>query len=422
MTRHRTQLVLVAGILLAALASGPAAADPGELDPTYRNGGVSVVPFDGVSSLAQAMARMPDGGVVLAGQAGMGATELALARLRLDGRPHKGFGSSGRVVADAGSPDEFFDAVAVQGSRILAVENDDSGTPDADLVVMAFRLDGAPDTSFGVGGTASVDFGGDDFGQAIAVDGKGRVLVAAIVYPPQGGPSAIGVVRLTPNGAVDPTFGNNGRRRVAFPDGFSFPTDIVVRPGGVAVAGVASISIGRKVAVAALTPNGALDTSFSGDGRFTYGEDDERTEAFAIVRRQGELLVAGTQGEYGDTDGLVLRLTVDGELDPLFGDGGVTRVPFTPGEDVFEGIAVLPDGRLVAAGTTDDASGPPVIVRLTPGGDLDPTFGQGGVSTLPEFAFIEDVVVDGTGRPVVAGAAEDSNVAPFNMAAARFLV
>ncbi|HYU56780.1 MAG TPA: hypothetical protein VEO00_01855, partial [Actinomycetota bacterium] len=200
-----------------------------------------------------------------------------------------------------------------------------------------------------------------------------------------------------------------------------YPYDIVVRPGGgVAVAGT-TYNSDRRVAVAALTANGSLDPSFGDGGRFTYGVGGEDAEGFALAQKQGKLLVAGRQGGSGDTDGLVLRLTVGGSLDPLFGDGGVTRVPLSPGEDVFNGIAVLPGGRFVAAGNTDEVNlGPTAIVRLTAGGDLDPTFGQGGVSTLTELASIEDVVVDGTGRPVVAG--RDSLTVPFNMAAARFLV
>ncbi len=426
MSRIRIAASVLVAVLLLALAASPAAADPGDLDPTYRNDGTSVVPFDGGNSSAQAAARLPDGGVVLAG-AFVGTPDLALARLRLDGRPHKGFGSNGRVVADSGASDEFFAGVAVQGDRILAVAQDVSGDPDADVAVMAFGLDGSPDTSFGVGAIAMVDFGGRDFGEAIAVDGDGRVLIAAGVYPPPpvGAPFAMGVARLTPNGAVDTRFANNGRRRILFPEGDSlgnaYPYDIVVRPGGgVAVAGT-TYNSDRRVAVAALTANGSLDPSFGDGGRFTYGVGGEDAEGFALAQKQGKLLVAGRQGGSGDTDGLVLRLTVGGSLDPLFGDGGVTRVPLSPGEDVFNGIAVLPGGRFVAAGNTDEVNlGPTAIVRLTAGVDLDPTFGQGGVSTLTELASIEDVVVDGTGRPLVAG--RDSLTVPFNMAAARFLV
>ena len=61
------------------------------------------------------------------------------------------------------------------------------------------------DTTFGTGGKAAVDFGGDDFGTALARQANGRILIA-------GRSTTAGaiVARLMANGVLDPDFGAGG--------------------------------------------------------------------------------------------------------------------------------------------------------------------------------------------------------------------
>jgi uncharacterized delta-60 repeat protein len=104
-----------------------------------------------------------------------------------------------------------------------------------------------------------------------------------------------------------------------------------------------------------------------------------------------------------------------GERDPSFGkDGKVTagfpsesagssgvqyELPFefTPGH---QKMAVAPGGKIVVAGASK-------IVRFLDDGKLDPTFGQGGVVTVPRPAggvfVLSGVAVDSLGRVVLVG-------------------
>ena len=81
-----------------------------------------------------------------------------------------------------------------------------SGPEGGNIQVARLNANGALDTTFGTGGIATVDFGGDDFGLALARQANGRILVA-------GRSSAAGAVvaRLRATGALDPDFDGDGR-------------------------------------------------------------------------------------------------------------------------------------------------------------------------------------------------------------------
>src|SRR2546430_15336084 len=44
--------------------------------------------------------------------------------------------------------------------------------------------------------------------------------------------------------------------------------------------------------------------------------------------------------------------TADGDLDPSFGSGGVVMTDFNTSTDIANAVALQPDGKLVAAGNT----------------------------------------------------------------------
>ena len=89
-----------------------------------------------------------------------------------------------------------------------------------------------------------------------------------------------------------------------------------------------------------------------------------------------------------------------GDLDPTFGTGGVARIPLGAQEvDSVGGLALQPDGKLVIATTADSVA---MVVRLTQSGVLDPTFANGGkVSSTDPSAVgvvVDDSVIRVAGR------------------------
>ena len=71
---------------------------------------------------------------------------------------------------------------------------------------------------------------------------------------------------------------------------------------------------------------------------------------------------------------LSLASAAGGDLDPTFGDGGRVVTRLGAGSAAMS-LALQPNGKIVVAGVAGSA---PVLVRYEGDGALDPTFGVGG--------------------------------------------
>ena len=102
----------------------------------------------------------------------------------------------------------------------------------------------------------------------------------------------------------------------------------------------------------------------------------------------------------------------DGDLDPTFGNGGMVLTDINRSTDIGNAVAIQPDGKLIVVGTSyknNDFSGEDfVVTRYNTNGTLDATFGRGGKvrTDFPGLAAIpSSVVLQPDGKIVVAGGA-----------------
>jgi uncharacterized delta-60 repeat protein len=103
---------------------------------------------------------------------------------------------------------------------------------------------------------------------------------------------------------------------------------------------------------------------------------------------------------------------VDGDLDPTFGTGGMVMTDLNHSTDLANAVAVQADGKLVVVGQTyknnDYSNEDFAVARYNTDGTLDTTFGAGGrVRTdFPGLAAVPSaVVIQPDGKIVVAGGA-----------------
>ena len=101
-----------------------------------------------------------------------------------------------------------------------------------------------------------------------------------------------------------------------------------------------------------------------------------------------------------------------GDLDATFGSGGMVTTDINRSTDIAEALAIQADGKLVVVGTTyknNDFSGEDfVVTRYNTDGTLDITFGRGGKvrTDFPGLAAVpSSVVIQSDGKIVVAGGA-----------------
>lgn len=126
----------------------------------------------------------------------------------------------------------------------------------------------------------------------------------------------------------------------------------------------------------------------------------------------GKILVAGTCSNSGsppfDFQMCVGRLSSTGLLDTSYGNAGVFRLNEAGvSQSTGARLALLPDGAALVAGTCSDtpATQRPCLVRLTPNGSKDTSFGTNGFS-LATSGFVGEVkalLVRKSGKLVVLG-------------------
>lgn len=140
--------------------------------------------------------------------------------------------------------------------------------------------------------------------------------------------------------------------------------------------------------------DGALDLTFGGDGIVSsnFGTGWKVARAVAVFP-DGSILAGGSAGTAGNTtDFYVVRYRANGTIDGDWGEFGGQLIPIDPVNQIQDDLAaiVLDDsGAAVLLGTTGASGGAtiPALVRLTPEGDLDPSFGSGGIAVADDFPW-----------------------------------
>ena len=337
----------------------------GTPDTSFGDGGTVTTAVNNMDpdlqwSEAHAVALQSDGKIVVAGSSWRGYENccwFTVARYNTDGTLDSSFGGDGRVFTDFGSPDEAQDVAVQPDGKIVA-----AGTTGGSVAVARYNADGSPDTSFGGGdGQVSNDpapglpeEGGD--GRTLALQPDGKIVVGGEVGTTR---FDFVLLRYTANGTLDTSFSGDGIERTDF-GAYKSVEELAVQSDGRIVA--AGASDGR-VALARYTTSGALDPSFDGDGKVlnsNSGAADMRLQP-----ADGRIVVAGGNGDFK-----VQRYNPDGSLDSGFGTGGVATADFG-GSDAAGGLALQPDGKIVAAGRGGPDSGF-ALARFQGGGSTPP--------------------------------------------------
>ena len=103
-------------------------------------------------------------------------------------------------------------------------------------------------------------------------------------------------------------------------------------------------------------PYGQLDTTFGTNGSVRFPVMNHADEGYrASLQPDGKILVSGIASNGSNQDIAVARLSYDGVLDTSFDSDGVLSIPFDGGTNDY-GYAVLsmPDGRILVAGRSGD--------------------------------------------------------------------
>ncbi len=373
----------------------------GDLDPSFGTGGVVVAP---VVASAYAVALQADGKIVAAGIA---ARDFHLTRYKPDGTLDTSFGLNGYVTTDFGDGglDSARVVVVQPDGKLVAAGIARGGPGGSDFGLARYNADGSLDTSFGVGGKVVTDLNGYyESAMALVLQPDGKLVAL-------GGPGGFLLARYNSDGTLDSSFGAGGRANVSGGLGMG----LALQPDGRIVA-AGQGSTGNFVLVR-LNVNGALDATFGTGG--TVSTDFGGTEgAFAVVVQPDGKIVAGGGADvlaYSSgltSDFLLARYNSDGSLDNSFGTGGrvTTDFNFFSIDRVYT-LAVQADGRILAGGSAANSRGSQLggfaLARYNGNGTLDGSFGSfGKVKTNVSASGILGITLQPDGKVVAVGGAD----------------
>ncbi len=323
----------------------------GSLDPSFGDGGVAVVnptfPIDFVIS----MALLPDGKILLLGRRILGYTPFVVTRLLSDGKPDLSFGTNGSVKFqfDSATADARHIAIASDGTALFPfrLRYAPPDTFKLPFKFVRFTSPGNFDPSIGVNGVGALpNFNADSLLPSfsyVRVTNDDKVIFhfqekedwveRSVLY------------KMDFNGQLDTTFGNSGKVIFKFSVA-DLITDIAIQPDNkIIVAGSTRLADGTEVfLLARFNPDGALDSTFGVNGKVLdkISLYDNRFGGVA-VQDDGKIIAVGSALVGPNIDLVsrwrVIRYRANGTRDAMFGSNGVVATDF--GDTKSQAISVL---------------------------------------------------------------------------------
>ena len=450
-------VAVLAAVLLLPLRVG--ALGTGDLDTSFGGTGQVTTDFGGNrANRAAAVALQPDRKIVVAGSAvnSGNTSDFAVARYTPNGTLDRSFSENGTVTTTFGYQ-EYATSVALQpDGKIVVAGYAQTVSGRQAFALVRYLPNGALDLSFDGDGKVRTNFSqsSSDVASAVAIQPDGKIVVVGESADfSVRRHSAFAVVRYNADGTLDTRFGRGGKVLTDFegtpgnPSGggagpfrHNAATALALQPDGkIIVAGYASDDSGNTAfAVARYTPNGTLDTTFSGDGRASICVDGidlcELVDIAHAVALQadGKIVVAGVSVFDVTAEVFLVRFTANGTPDAAFGGTGIVTTSVC-GDDAAVALALQLDGKIVVTGrsrlgvSSGLCPGNVFLARYTPHGTLDTMFsGDGKAFTSFGEPFPKNgpasalAIQPHNGRLVVVGWSQASFASPADFALARF--
>jgi uncharacterized delta-60 repeat protein len=172
-----------------------------------------------------------------------------------------------------------------------------------------------------------------------------------------------------------------------------------------------------SIAFEANAQSQCLDQSFGNAGIsiHSFGNDTILPKSIAL-QQDGKLVVAGTLIDSLNSDFIITRYHINGDVDSSFGNAGILRTDFGNNDsDRTMKLLIQNDGKLLIGGSTKIGQKYNfALLRFNSNGSADPLFGNNGklnFSVDTNNNFLQDFVLKSNGKIVITGVSTNS---PYN--------
>jgi uncharacterized delta-60 repeat protein len=414
--------------LISLMTVTVALAGSGNLDTSFDGDGLVITDVNaahpGRNDVASDIALQSDGKIVAAGYSFIPSTatmDFAISRYTTDGSPDSTFSGDGKLITNFGAEDAVF-SVAVQSNGKIVVAGNKCSNDICDLALARYNPNGKLDVTFSGDGKLITDIGGKDnstYG-GLAIQPDGKIVVTGQSFNGVGYHFA--VYRYNANGTPDTTFSGDGKLSFGFGVGKQdFGEDLALQSDGkIVVVGETCANSDCDFAVARLTATGALDKTFSGDGKQIINMGGFDVPRCMILQPDGKMVLAGYKRVAAGTYFALVRLNTNGSLDTNFSGTGRKVINMGNGSySLITDMSVQSDGKIVAFGVTKVGTAYDfALARLNANGALDSTFSGDGKLTV-DFGHDEGaygLAQQADGSYVLAGYADNGTQLDFALA------
>jgi uncharacterized delta-60 repeat protein len=364
------------------------------LDNTFGAGGIVTIAFDSLNAVATDAVVQSDGKIIVVGCKNCNcgdcdSAEWLVIRLHADGNIDSSFGNNGFAITAFGPSisSASANAVALQpdGNIVVGGSVEYTTFSNLDWAICRYDTNGIPDTTFGLNGIVTKDFGSWAEGiNDIMVLPGGKLLAGGAARTMIGFGYDMTVGKFNSDGTIDTTFGAGGVSFVPFVS-LSMIASIGLQSNGKIIgAGHRTTQVMAGdffYAAFRLNSNGSIDSTFAMDGRFDdgFGGLNDLAEAM-IIQNDDKIIIVG-ESDLNEWSGGIIRTDTNGLQDVTFGMNGKVREDFGyEMSDEYKSVLLLSDGRILAAGEAQIPSGNTdfAFVLFHPNGTIDSSFGTNG--------------------------------------------
>ena len=371
-------------------------AQPGTVDVSFANNGRHLASITGEYDRVKALVELPDGNLVIAGDAFAGSFSSDtganfLYKLLPDGTLDEGFGI---LTIDITPKKEYVQSMAVSSDGKITLLSTVYSNPLDSVLIARFLPDGSPDFSFGQNGIVFSNFNLDNFYLwKVLSTSDDKLLFCGESLGTTPGEVRYIVLKLNTDGSPDSTFGTNGLVVSDTPWNPEFLEMALLPDGKFLCSGILDAGLGYYEFFAIrFLPNGIVDVSFGVDGwsrlpspsGFQYIHE-------LITREDGSFYVHG-----GNRIG---RFQATGVLDSTFGENGLI-MPYGQHMALMENEKIIEWTNIPNPSLYDSLIW---LRQLLPSGQPDPSFGINGELATQAVGNAEPGYMDAAQRLLLGG-------------------
>jgi len=332
-------------------------------------------------------------------------------------------GTAAQISAALADATFTADAVGQGHLKITAHDGQTSAISHYAFMAVAAPVDTAPTFAVPTGsGKLLVPVGGRlDEGYSVTLQADGKIVLAGSSVVASRS-SDFGLIRLNANGSLDEGFGDGGKQLLDVGGRNDYCLSVTVQPDGkIVVAGYSSAGFSRDFLLIRLDADGRLDEGFGDTGkRLVEGGSGNDYGQSVMLQPDGKIVLAGHSSNASDNhDFSLIRLNANGSLDEGFGGTGKLLLDVGSGDDYGQSVILQPDGKIVMAGRNYNGSSFDFrLIRLNTNGSLDQGFGDGGKLLLDVGSgseYGESVIVQPDGKIVLAGRSYNGSNFDFSL-------